>query len=1477
MTSAILMAFWLAAGAPEGGVTAVHVAEAVRWLEAGRADLAADVFARYLARTPHERRVRRLLGDALLRAGRWDEARRAYERVLAARGDDAEAEAARRGLEAARARGQRDDETAFRQRVDRAGSAAEALEAARDAVATLGDRGGFRVVLARLALGANRFEEATTQLRATVRCGARETAEVAALRARVEAHRRDLAKRARAGDLDAALDLSRLLAADGATAEAVTLYRRLAEARPGHVGVRRRLAELLFADGRASEVQGVLDALVRAHPADLVLRLERARLLAWTEDYPRARAELASLEAEAPGDAGVALLRAWIDLWTGDEAAALRGFRAAPSPAPDVADQIAVLEGRHEEVLRRWEREHRLNPADRARALALADLLTRMGRYDEALAYATPGHDRRARLVHARALVAGRRYADGIAALKALDDAALQPELGRAYLAAGDYDAARAIFRALSAREPANRDHLLGMAHACAWAGAHADARVWYARALALRADDAEARAGDAVSAQALAETSDLSALDRCPVPGREGRPAALPKIASESAVVQAPVAVGECGGAVVPPPAPATRLTFEDLIRERQRRRAEAPEDGANLVALADLQARAGHAPAAAESLGEAVRLTPDDARLRLRLALLLYRAGDYGASAGHLRAVREAMPARPCLDLYLGSALAWSDGSDRAEAAAAYRRFVERRPDAASLWRTIARLHQEAGELDPAIDAWRRAAASGDPQAKRGLALALAAAGRLADPGVTVEDRAVLQVLVGQLPSPNARRVLERFLEAHPDDDALRLELARALARSGEPDAAFAHFRAWLRRHPDDAAVALEVVGVLTSHAAWDAALAVLDEALARRPEDAALRKARADVLWWRGVDLARHRDEIAAAWTAHLAAHPDDGPTRVALARLEGDRGDWAAVDRRLAAHRADHPFDHAAARLHGEALFHLGRHGEAAPLLEQAARRAPDDVALADVLARALHAAGRSPDAVVARLQSRTLARDERLVLARLLVSLNRTAEAVPVFESALAEAPSDAPARLELAWALIATKRTDRARDVLRALVEASPALLEARLALANASDDAEAAEHFQQYLASRPDALDVRLALGDVLARQKLAEPALAEYRRVLDGGAPDLQRRARLAAARALIAADRAEEAGALLAAVTDPEARLVQAEAFVAAGDPAGARAALEAVPSAQARRMADELDRALGPRASPSFWVHGDSDDLVEWGTRVEGAQRLGDFRTTVGARYALAAVSREGTLHALQGFGAYRLRRDLELEAAAGADVVGEAAVADVGLRLRYDGRAFFASYEGARRALYRDVRAAAVLDAGDVGLWNGVQAGWRNEQFRLEAHYRNGLLSDDNVAHLFGISARWLSPSGLEAGLLVDVPTWRSPSLDFWTPREAVHPRALLRYATRGAVSAAIEGTLGLFHEGARAAADAEGAAVFTDDGGNVLTWSLAPGVRAEVTRGLTLAADLSLSQSGPGLTTAQYRSAQLLLGAEVAW
>lgn len=1608
----------------DGRVSTAQVAEAVRWLEAGRPAAAAEVFAGYLAHSPHERRVRRLLGDALLLGGHAEEARRAYGRVLAEGDDDAEAEAARRGLAQAEApvdASPGDAETTHRVRIstlERAGRPAEALAAAREAVAELGERGGFRMELARLALDAERFEEAATQLRALARCDEAGSHRAAPLRARLDTHRQALTARARAGDLDAALAVSRLLVADDAAGEAVALYQALARRHPTHAGVQRRLAELQLHDGRPDEALATLEALVRASDDDLVHRLERARLLAWTERHAAARAEVAALDALAPGDARVALLRAWLDLWSGDEAAALTGFRAALARGaedPEAADQVALLAGDHEAVLARWRRLHRLDPTDRARTLALADLLTRLGRHEEALGYYA-GHlqhaprDRRARLAHARALQASHRHAEAVATLKQLvaeapDRAdALTAELARAHLWAGEYEAARALFRTLAAREPQSRAHLLGMARACAWAGAHADARLWYAMALALDPEDAEALAEDAASAQALATPWEEAALAHCPVaeadqpapapirpPSPRSRDAflrearglldagrltdlmalyqshlgALPAdheerralgdfgtlLARLRAPAEAPPPA--CGVAAVPPPRArkAPRPGYDDLIAERLRRRADVPDDVANLVALGDLQARAGDRAGAASMLGEAVELAPDDLGLRLRLAFLLYGAGDYRASVPHLRVLHARRPERPCLGLYLAQALDWSGpgARDPAEVAALYRAFAEVRR-APALWPAIARLHHEAGAPDAAADAWRRALASrpGDSRARRGLALALVEAGRLGEASVAMDaagDPALLQALIGRLEGPGpaarqARRLVERHLERHPADDALRLELARALARNGELDAAYGHFDAWRRRHPDDVAVTLEVVGLLSTHKAWDPALSLLDDALARQPGELALRKARADVLWWRGSNLEMHRPAMRAAWEAYLAERPDDGPTRLALARLHAQEADHEAVDRLLADWRVRHPFDHEATRLHGEALLQLGRPAEAVAPLEQAAHRAPDDVPLAVTLIHALHGAGAGRGRVaplVSRVEARhragTLTPDERLALARLLVTLDRPAEAVPVFEAALQSAPPNAPVRLELAWLCLSLRRTDRALELLRPLVATAPEMLDARLALAHAlagEGDGEAAEHYRRYLSEKPSAAAVRLALADTLARQGPAEPALAEYRRVAEDSAagedadPDLARRARLALARTLLAADRAPEARAeaeALLQVTpgDGEAALVRAAALAVEGDRAAAWAALSSLRSAdspadpavraEARRLADDLERSTGPRVAPTTWLHADSDDLIEWGAAVEAAHRFLDFRTTLGARYAVASATQDEPLrlaapdgartveiapagtavvHTLLATGRYRLRPELELGAAAGLDVVREAPVADLALDLRYTGRGPFASYQGWRRALYGDVRASAVLDAADTALWQRLEAGWRFDGARVEAHYQNGLLSDGNVAHFYGGSATWAvtgpldGPTGLQLGLLVDGMEWASPSVRYWTPTGGLHARGAGRYALALTpdLTAALDATLGFFREGARGpftvTLDGE-PLVFTREAASALTYSLAPGLRARLAEGLALTADLLFAQSGPGLTSARYRSLRATLAAEVLW
>lgn len=140
-----------------------------------------------------------------------------------------------------------------------------------------------------------------------------------------------------------------------------------------------------------------------------------------------------------------------------------------------------------------------------------------------------------------------------------------------------------------------------------------------------------------------------------------------------------------------------------------------------------------------------------------------------------------------------------------------------------------------------------------------------------------------------------------------------------------------------------------------------------------------------------------------------------------------------------------------------------LIEEGRAREAIPLLEDAARKAPDSAAIHFQLGYALSETGEDQRAIAAFrrvLEIDPEIRPARLNLAHLLIRSQQPAEAIPLLEQCLREQPDDAKAAYLLGRALAQTGQWPAAAEALEKAALQKPGDFDAAMALAEALERA---------------------------------------------------------------------------------------------------------------------------------------------------------------------------------------------------------------------------------------------------------------------------------------------------------------------------------------------------------------------------------------------------------------------------------
>jgi protein O-GlcNAc transferase len=311
----------------------------------------------------------------------------------------------------------------------------------------------------------------------------------------------------------------------------------------------------------------------------------------------------------------------------------------------------------------------------------------------------------------------------------------------------------------------------------------------------------------------------------------------------------------------------------------------------------LSEVEARLGHASAAAAAVAQAAKLRPADPAMQRRHGDALLGAGEAEAAVAAYRRATALEPGNARGFNNLGRAL-HASGSPGASLAA-YREALKLKPDYPIARHNLALAHVALGDDEAALRVWRDALAS-EPELVEAWSASAAAWLRRGEARTALahaEHALALRqpfadaertrgIALAELREPEAAMaVLDALLARHPDDAGAHYARAKLCRDAGDADGARAGFRAALKAAPE------------LDAARWSEAIAAIPALASSAAEAAAARRA-----------LAAALDELDAHWSS---TGPADPPSTVAaslpfyLAYQEADNRPLLARHGQLAA--------------------------------------------------------------------------------------------------------------------------------------------------------------------------------------------------------------------------------------------------------------------------------------------------------------------------------------------------------------------------------------------------------------------------------------------------------------------------------------------------------------------------------------------------------------------------------------------
>jgi cellulose synthase operon protein C len=513
-----------------------------------------------------------------------------------------------------------------------------------------------------------------------------------------------------------------LMTGQGARAEA--LFQRALRVAPDDAGLRTGMAVAQLARGENGAAEQTLQAIAQidsSSRADLAVISARLR----QNDLPGALKAIAALERKRPEQALPLVLRGRVQRLQGDLAAARASLDQAlvrqPGflPAMTMRADLDVADHQPAAARQRFETAIKADPQNNAARLALVDLDRRLGAPDAALVAqlkdavrADPSDPASRRMLVEQLLASGDAQAAQMAAQEATaalpNDLWVMDALGRAQLAAGDSERAVSTFKQLATQQPKNPLHLVRLADAHIARQDSAAAAQALRRALEIEPDHLLAQRGLALLAQ------------------RDRRP--------------------------------------QDALAIARGLQQRLPRDAVGFALEGELEARAGHWPAAAAAMGQALQRQPRS-ELAIQQHAYLVRAGRSAEAERLSTSWQKAHPQDAAFLYHLGN-LALS-AQDWPQAEARYRGVLKLQPRHAAAANNIAWI-MATQHRDGAV-----------AMAEQALAIA-------PDRPAMLDTLALAQESAGQL--AQAVHTQKRAVELNPRDPSLRLRLAQLHLKNGD-----------------------------------------------------------------------------------------------------------------------------------------------------------------------------------------------------------------------------------------------------------------------------------------------------------------------------------------------------------------------------------------------------------------------------------------------------------------------------------------------------------------------------------------------------------------------------------------------------------------------------------------------------------------------------------------------------------------
>ncbi|MDE2296127.1 MAG: PEP-CTERM system TPR-repeat protein PrsT [Gammaproteobacteria bacterium] len=444
-------------------------------------------------------------------------------------------------------------------------------------------------------------------------------------------------------------------------------------------------------------------------------------------------------------------------------------------------------------------------------------------------------------------------------------------------------------------------------------------------------------------------------------------------------------------------------------------------------LVALTQARLALGEIDAAAKSQAMLAKLEPAAPMTQLLDARIKLVRGQIRPATDELERIVVNAPSFVEARMLLGAALL--QRGDLQQAQQQLRRVVAQTPDNVQARKLLAQVQLKLGQPNEALSVLTPAieGPSADPTL---LSLFGSAASQAGNPAALVQ-------------------ALERSAKAHPNDPPVIENLASVYLATGHAREALA----LLQKIPDTGDLRRDQlwVAALAAVRGPNAALQAVDELLAKHPHDPRVANLAASL-----AVSQHHFGRARLLLRSALAENPGDGPTALALAKVDQAAGDPAAAQRRLGALLAAHPQALPVRLALADSLASTRAFANARTVLE-AAKDAAKEPAVQFALARLALAQGDAKAAraaidraVAARPNDPAVTEDAGLVL----MQANQPDAALARFAQATTLAPTDAGYWLNSARAQLALNQPAAARASLAKADQLQPNWLPVVSALA---------------------------------------------------------------------------------------------------------------------------------------------------------------------------------------------------------------------------------------------------------------------------------------------------------------------------------------------------------------------------------------------------------------------------------------